>query len=186
MATTRGKGTAAKRGSAKTDAVAEQAGAARTRAPGDDIGGVAEPAAAAPAPPAAKKRGGSTRETYVETAARRKKEKEVDKLQADLRAFAQGRPGGWSHDDWLAFLADLGERGHDVSDPDGIGARLERERLRVMLGAVQGLGPKRVEALVDRFDTLWSMRRASTDEVAAVAGMTRPVAERLVEELRAA
>lgn len=171
MATTRGKG--GKAAGAGTPA------RTRTRAPEDDISGVAAPEAA----PAPNKRG-NKRETYAETAARRRKEKEVDQLAADLRAFAVGRPSGWGHDDWVSFLAHLGERGHDVSDADGIGRRLERERLGVVLGAVQGLGPKRVEALVDRFETLWSLRQASAADVASVPGMTRPLAERLVEDLR--
>jgi hypothetical protein len=198
MATTRGKGT-----DTPADA-APRARRTRTRAPEDDISGVAAPEAAAPAAeaprptrrkapgaasaaPAAetarpKKRGGK-RETYAETAARRKKEKEVDKLQADLRAFATARPGGWNHDDWVAFLSELGAAGHDVSDAEGIGSRLEQERLAVVLGSVAGLGPKRVQSLVDRFHTLWSIRQAGADEVAAVPGMTRPLAQRVVDDL---
>jgi hypothetical protein len=222
MATTRGKGT-----DTPADA-APRARRTRTRAPEDDISGVAAPEAAmppakrtrraapgagvadgaaaeaprptrrkapgagvaSPAPaaeaPKPKKRGGSKRETYAETAARRRHAKEVDQLQADLRAFAQARPGGWNHDDWVAFLADLGTRGHDVSDAETIGSRLEQERLAVVLGAVPGLGPKRVQSLVERFHTLWSIRHAGADEVAAVSGMTRPLAERVAEHLRAA
>lgn len=179
MATTRGKGRAG-------DGAETAARRTRTRAPEDDISGVAAPEAAAPAeapPPPAKKRG-RKRETYAETAARRKREKEVDQLAADLRSFAIARPGGWDHEDWVSFLTHLGEQGHDVSDAEGIGRRLEEERLAVVLGDVQGLGPKRVEALVNRFHTLWSMRQASPDEVAAVSGMTRPLAQRLVEDLR--
>ena len=213
MATTRGKG---------TDTPADTAPPARrtrTRAPEDDISGVADPQAAAPpakrtrraapvaegaaaeaprptrrkAPgagdasaaeaPAPKKRG-AKRETYQQTAARRKREKEADQLQADLRAFAQARPAGWNHEEWVGFLAELASRGHDVSDSEGIGSRLEQERLAVVLGMVQGLGPKRVQSLVERFHTLWSARQASADELAAVSGMTRPLAERVAEELR--
>jgi hypothetical protein len=124
------------------------------------------------------------RETYAQTAARRKKEKEVDQLQADLRAFAQARPGGWNHEDWVVFLADLSARGHDVSDSAGIGSRLEHERLSVVLSGVQGLGPRRVQSLADRFRTLYGLRHAGADEIAAVAGMTRPLAQRVAEELR--
>ncbi len=145
--------------------------------------GTEAPAAEAPAP-APKRRGGTQRETYAETAARRKKAKEVDQLAADLRAFALARPGGWDHDDWVSFLEHLGTQGHDVSDIDGIGKRLERERLGVVLGAVQGLGPKRVDGLVERFETLWSLRQAGAEEVASVSGMTRPLAHRLVDDLR--
>jgi excinuclease ABC subunit C len=72
-----------------------------------------------------------------------------------------------------------------VSDAEGIGSRLEQERLAVVLGSVAGLGPKRVQSLVDRFHTLWSVRHAGADEVAAVPGMTRPLAQRVVEELGA-
>jgi hypothetical protein len=141
--------------------------------------GVAD-AAAAP-----KARGGrKKRETYTETAARRRREKEVDQLQADLRAFAIARPSGWNHEDWMAFLGHLREKGHDVSDHQTVGARLERERLAVALEAIEGLGPKRVHALVERFQTLWSMRHAESADVATVAGMTRPLAERVVQQLR--
>ncbi|HEX6041806.1 helix-hairpin-helix domain-containing protein [Longimicrobium sp.] len=130
-----------------------------------------------------KKRGGK-RETYVETAARRRQEKEVDQLAVDLRAFAVARPGGWNHDDWVSFLEHLSTQGHDISDAEGIGRRLEQERLGVILSGVQGLGPKRVQSLVDQFGTLWSLRHAGADDVAAVSGMTRPLAERVVEDLR--
>ena len=193
MATTRGKGGTGTGAAGKTAATA-RGRETRTRAPEDDISGVAAPgtggaAGTAEAPAAGgqapkKRPGGKKRETYVETAARRRKEKEADKLQADLRAFAQARPSGWDHDDWLAFLAHLEERGHDVSRSEEIGARLERERLAVTLEAVPGLGPKRVQSLVDRFGTVWSLRHAGADEVAAVPGMTRPLAQRLVEEFR--
>jgi hypothetical protein len=140
---------------------------------------------AAAAPTAPKGRGGKKkRETYVETAARRRREKEVDQLQADLRAFAIARPSGWNHEDWMAFLGHLQEKGHDVSDHQTIGARLERERLAVALEAIEGLGPKRVQSLVDRFQTMWSMRHAGSADVATVAGMTRPLAERVVQQMR--
>jgi hypothetical protein len=209
MATTRGKGGAGKGAPADPAAQAPpRARRTRTRVPEDEISGVPAPEAAvppapvpamagrtrrapstaavadAPAAPEAPKKRRAKRETYAETAARRRREKEVDQLQADLRAFAIARPGGWNHDDWMSFLAQLGERGHDVSDAEGIGSRLEQERLAVVLGGMAGLGPKRVEALVERFHTLWSIRHAGADEVASVPGMTRPLAERLVEELR--
>lgn len=142
--------------------------------------GVADAPAAAP-----KTRGGKKkRETYVETVARRRKEKEVDQLQSDLRAFAIAQPSGWNHEDWMAFLGHLKETGHDVSDHQTIGARLERERLAVALEAIEGLGPRRVQSLVDRFQTMWSMRRAEAADVATVAGMTRPLAERVAQHMR--
>jgi hypothetical protein len=143
----------------------------------------ADTAAVRPAAP--KPRGGKKkRETYVETAARRRREKEVDQLQADLRAFAIARPSGWNHEDWMSFLGHLKEKGHDVTDHQTIGARLERERLAVALESIEGLGPKRVQSLVDRFQTMWSMRHAQSADVATVAGMTRPLAERVVQQMR--
>lgn len=169
-------------------APATQTPASRGRGRSAPGTGVAEasPPAASPAPsPAPKKSGGrKKRETYTETAARRRREKEVDQLQADLRAFAIARPSGWNHDDWMAFLAHLSERGHDVSDQAVIGSRLEQERLGVALAGIEGLGPKRVEALVQRFQTLWSMRHADAASIAGVPGMTRPLAERVAQQLR--
>src|SRR3954451_18369756 len=79
-------------------------------------------------------------------------------LRADLRAFVTARPAGWGHDDWVAFLDHLRERGHDTTDSDGLGLALERERLAAALELVQGIGPRRVETVVGRYDTLWSAR----------------------------
>jgi excinuclease UvrABC nuclease subunit len=107
----------------------------------------------------------------------------VDQLQADLRAFATAGPSGWNHEDWMAFLAYLSEKGHDVSDHQAVGARLELERLAVALEAIEGLGPKRVQSLVDRFQTMWSMRHAQAADIATVAGMTRPLAERVAQHM---
>ena len=125
------------------------------------------------------------RESYAETVKRRKAVKETDHLRADLRDFASARPGGWDHDDWLVFLDALQERGHDTSEPEAIGRRLEGERLAVVLSEVAGLGPKRVESLVERFGTLWSARHASVDEIAAVPGIHRSLATRVAEALAA-
>lgn len=123
-------------------------------------------------------------ESYAESAQRRKAVKETDRLREDLRDFASARPSGWGHEDWLAFLDSLKERGHDTSEPDAIGRKLERERLAVVLSTVPGLGPKRVETLVERFETLWSMRHAGVDEVASAPGIPRSLAEKVVAELR--
>jgi hypothetical protein len=127
--------------------------------------------------------GGKKRETFDETAARRKQKKEIDQLQADLRAFAIARPGGWNHEDWLAFLDSLRQKGHDLSSTEEIGSRLERERLGVVLSSIQGIGPKRVDALVNQFHTLYSARHASVEEFAG-AGLPRADAERVLRELQ--
>jgi hypothetical protein len=212
MATTRGKGTGTRASAPPADTTTQAAARTRapedeiggTAAPGAGITAADTPPAdattstpkprggraaagtgvAAAAPAAPRGRGGKKkRETYVETAARRRREKEVDQLQVDLRAFASARPSGWNHEDWMAFLGHLSEKGHDVSDHQTIGARLERERLAVALEAIEGLGPKRVQSLVDRFQTMWSMRHAQAADVATVAGMTRPLSERVVQHM---
>ncbi|HWK88649.1 MAG TPA: helix-hairpin-helix domain-containing protein [Longimicrobium sp.] len=128
--------------------------------------------------------GRKKRETYQETAARRKREKEALDLRADLRAFAEGRPSGWEHADWVAFLEHLAAKGHDTSDCEAIGRMLERERLAVVLEKIPGLGPRRVDALAERFETLWSIRHATAEAVAAVQGIPRALAERVVEAVR--
>ncbi|HEY0035397.1 MAG TPA: hypothetical protein VGB66_01855, partial [Longimicrobium sp.] len=122
-------------------AVGDQpASVTRTRAPKSDAAVAKSPpkpttkaAAKTAAKPASKPAttvgGGKKRETFDETAARRRQQKEIDQLQADLRAFAIARPSGWNHEDWLGFLDFLREKGHDLSAPEEIGSRLERERL---------------------------------------------------------
>jgi hypothetical protein len=104
-------------------------------------------------------------------------------LQADLRAFVTARPAGWGHDDWIAFLDHLRERGHDTTDADAIGLSLERERLAATLERIQGMGPRRVDAMVQRYDTLWSARLAGVDELAALPGMNRSLAEKVRQAL---
>jgi excinuclease UvrABC nuclease subunit len=44
---------------------------------------------------------------------------------------------------------------------------------------VQGMGPRRVDAVVQRYDTLWSARRADVDEIATLPGMNRSLAEKV-------
>jgi hypothetical protein len=128
------------------------------------------------------------RETFSETAARRKKEKakEADalNLKADLRAFAAGRPEGWGHDDWLAFLEHLAQRGHDTESAAEIGEALERERLAVVLEVVQGMGPRRVDSVVNRFGSVWHLSQASVEDVCSLPSMPRSLAERVLETAR--
>jgi hypothetical protein len=166
-------------------AVGDQpASVTRTRAPKADAPGATstgKSAAKSASKPASKS--GKKRETFDETVAGRKQKKEVDQLQADLRAFAIARPSGWNHEDWLGFLDFLRQKGHDLSAPGEIGSRLERERLGVVLSGIQGIGPKRVDTLVNRFHTLYSARHASVEEFAG-AGLPRADAERVLRELQ--
>ena len=104
-------------------------------------------------------------------------------LRADLRAFVQARPSGWGHDDWVTFLDHLRERGHDTTDSEAIGLALERERLAATLERIPGMGPRRVQAVVARYDTLWSACRADVDEIAALPGMNRSLAEKVRQAL---
>jgi hypothetical protein len=100
-------------------------------------------------------------------------------LTRDLRDFASGRPDGWDHDDWEAFLDHLRGRGHDTSNADAIGLALERERLALALQKVEGIGPQRIRALTDRFITLWSLRNAEVEDIASAASIRRDLAERI-------
>jgi hypothetical protein len=103
-------------------------------------------------------------------------------MSAQLNAFVESHPTGWNHDEWLALLADLGDGGTDVSNPDAIGQELERTRVMWELKRrrVPGLGPKRVEAIAGRFGTLWELEHASVDEMARVPGMNRALAEKVM------
>ena len=58
-----------------------------------------------------------------------------------------------------------------------------KESTRSALEDVPGIGPKRRQALLKAFGSIEGIRRASVDELAAVPGMTRPVAERLLQQL---
>lgn len=140
-----------------------------------------EKAAAAkkPAKPATKGKGGAKESgRFVH------KPKGPD-LREDLRAFVQAQPSGWGHDDWINFLDHLRERGHDTSDPEAVGLLLERERLAAVLERVQGMGPRRVQAVVDRYETIWSAHHADVDEIATLPGMNRSLAEKVRQSLHA-
>lgn len=104
-------------------------------------------------------------------------------LLAELREFAAARPAGWDHDDWLNFVEHLRSKGYDTSDRDALGRALERERLAGTLATISGVGPRRVETLVERFETLWSLRHADVDEIAALPGIPRSLAERIKQEI---
>jgi len=58
-----------------------------------------------------------------------------------------------------------------------------KESTRSALEDVPGIGPKRRQALLKAFGSIEGIRRASVEELAAVPGMTRPVAERLLQQL---
>ena len=58
-----------------------------------------------------------------------------------------------------------------------------RRGTRSALDDVSGIGPRRKKALIRRFGSVQGIRDAATDELAAVAGMTRSLAERVKQTL---
>jgi hypothetical protein len=107
-------------------------------------------------------------------------------LDLELERFAQEHPEGWSHDQWMDLLSRLGSTGYDVSDIDGVGLALEHHRLVLILGRmeIKGLGPKRMEAVADRFGTLWNLMNASVDDVAQVPTVSRNLAAQILDVLQ--
>ncbi len=61
-----------------------------------------------------------------------------------------------------------------------------RDAVASILLSIPGIGAKREQALLSRFPSLEAIRQAGVEEIAAVPGMTRAVAEVLVTNLRAA
>ena len=197
------KSTTAKTGTVPVDDPAGVAADARTAAPAPaDPPGVkaqstsprARRAAAEKAAPAAKPARTASKAATPKAPAKGKGVKETGKfehkpkgpdLREDLRAFVQARPAGWDHGDWVTFVDHLRERGHDTRDPDAIGLLLERERLWARLAAIQGMGPRRIETLVERYDTIWSAHHAEVDELATLPGMNRSLAEKVRQALHA-
>jgi excinuclease UvrABC nuclease subunit len=103
-----------------------------------------------------------------------------------LREFVAAHPDGWGHGEWEALLAELKSRKLDARDEVAIGAALERERLLATLerAGVKGVGPKRRNALADRFGRLWELQHASASEVAEGAGLTAEQAEAVLRSVR--
>jgi excinuclease ABC subunit C len=62
-------------------------------------------------------------------------------------------------------------------------SRRRRKGLASRLDAVPGIGPKRRKSLLQAFGDLDGIRNATADELAAVKGISRPLAERLRVEL---
>ena len=100
-----------------------------------------------------------------------------------LQAFIEENPAGWSHAGWLGLLSALEAEGADVTDADGIGLSLERTRLAETLkqAGVPGLGTKRIDAVVDRFGTLWNLQNASVDEIAGIKTVPAKLAEQVLQ-----
>jgi excinuclease ABC subunit C len=174
--------TAARRGGTRTARTAKEEGGS---VPGGTEGGTTSTRSVRAAGPRAgvSASGGAPRSAAGARGANRQDDvRRESNLRADLREFASARPGGWNHDDWVGFLDHLRGRGHDVSDSDSVGVSLERERLAVHLEQIPGMGPRRVDALVNRYHTLYSLSHAGVDELAEVPGMNRALAERVRQQ----
>lgn len=107
-------------------------------------------------------------------------------LRDRLRDFVERHPDGWSHQEWLELLAELSDMGVDTEDTDRIGSALEHERLLTVLeqAPVKGLGPKRREAVANRFGRLWDLKHASVEEIASLPSFNRGLAEALQDAVR--
>ncbi len=157
----------------------KQTSAPETNSPGGPKAKKAAAAKAGAKKPAAKKAGAKTAGAKKTGGGKAKRD-----LPRDLREFVAAHPEGWSHQEWDQLLGSLRDKGHDLGDSEKIGIELERERLRQRLQGMSGLGPRRIDALVGRFETLWSLQQASVDEIAQLPSIPRNVAERVREELR--
>jgi len=58
-----------------------------------------------------------------------------------------------------------------------------KESMKSALDSISGIGPKRKKALLRKFGSVKVIREADVDDIAAVPGMTRALAERLKENL---
>lgn len=108
-----------------------------------------------------------------------------NELDEALRAFVTEHPRGWNHAEWEGLLGHLSKSGVAARDPDAIGIALEQRRLAATLErlGVRGLGPKRRDAVVDRFARIWDLKHASVDEVAGLPSLTRQIAEDLLDAI---
>ncbi|MBQ8732212.1 MAG: excinuclease ABC subunit UvrC [Oscillospiraceae bacterium] len=63
-------------------------------------------------------------------------------------------------------------------------SRHRKTGLTSQLTQIEGIGPKRTAALLSHFKTMKALREASVEQIAAVKGMSRPMAERVYRALR--
>jgi excinuclease ABC subunit C len=62
-------------------------------------------------------------------------------------------------------------------------ARRTRSTIRSLLDEIPGIGPRRRRELLRRFGSVEGIRQASIEEIAAVPGINRALAERIKKEL---
>lgn len=107
-------------------------------------------------------------------------------MDKHLNAFIETHPEGWNHEQWISLLVAMEQDGIDVEDQGAIGLELESRRLAAELRrrAVPGLGPKRIDAVVDRFGTLWSLQHAEAEDLAELKTISGALAEKVVAAVR--
>jgi len=107
-------------------------------------------------------------------------------MQKLLDDVIETHPNGWDHLSWLELVAELEAHGFDVADPDAVGVELEKRRLvwELERHRIRGLGPKRIQAIADRFGSLWKLRSADVDTLAEIRTIPAALAEKVVSTLR--
>src|SRR5512140_3849457 len=100
-------------------------------------------------------------------------------LDSEVHWFVAEHPNGWSHSDWERLLADLSAKRIDVADVAQVGVRLEAERLRqcLLTSGVSGLGPRRVDAIVEKFGSVANLRNSGAERIAEIPTIPRRMAE---------
>jgi hypothetical protein len=107
-------------------------------------------------------------------------------MEQHLDDFIEAHAEGWDHLAWIDLLNELEQNGFDVSDQAAVGIELENRRLAWELRRreVPGLGPKRIDAVVHRFGTLWSLQHADVEDLAEIRTIPNALAEKVVAAVR--
>jgi excinuclease ABC subunit C len=84
----------------------------------------------------------------------------------------------------LRFLQRMRDEAHRFAH--GYNSKLRSKRtLTTELNEIPGIGPKRRRALLERFGSVRRLRAASTEDIAALPGFSRALAEQVLSRLRA-
>lgn len=113
---------------------------------------------------------------------RRKPSAAAKNLAAELQQFVSEHRDGWGDREWTTLLNRLHEQGHDLSSVDTIGLELEKQRLRARLSAanIPNLGPRRIDSIVSRYQTIWALKRQRIEDVAIDCKVTAEIAQMVI------